>query len=250
MYDLIITPTEIKKETWVYDDKTEQGAYQYEKIDDLAVHLGSSIKFEGKITFERIFDLILENTDLYNLVFHAHMGGYAIEAFIKDYNKTSTNKTEDDIEFLEIYASGDSTANYDGTKDLSFNTDFHGWGKWDTETKVNNGPISIAFSSLSDYRKLELRLKENATFVVTPEKIAKLEDYLEYEGTFNYTWYDIVSSILYEISWHGAPDHRDEEINNLKDTVAEANEALDSGNMNYFKTMDDLDDLIAKGENE
>ena len=195
MFDLIITPTEIKREQWIYDDEIEEGAYQYDKVEDLAVHLGSTIKFEGKITFERIFDLILENTDLYNLVFHSQMGGYAIEAFIEDYNSKPTD-IDNSLEFLEIYASGDSTTYYDATKDLNFGVDFHGWGKWDDETKVQYGPISIGFSSLADYRRLELKLKKEATFGVTPKKVGSLDDYLKYEGDYSYTWYEIVSSIL------------------------------------------------------
>ncbi|MBC8302169.1 MAG: hypothetical protein H8E55_41185 [Pelagibacterales bacterium] len=223
MYDLIITPTEIKELTGVYDEGTEQERYTYDKVDDLAIHLGSSIKFEGKVTFERIFDLILENKDFYTLVFHSQMGGHDIADFIEDYNKTPES-IEDDVEFLEIYASGDSTTYHDSTKDLNFGVDFHGWGKWDPETKTNKGPISISFSSLSDCRKLELKLKENADFVVTPKSVAKLEDYLKYDGTFTYTWYDILSAILYDISWYGAPASRDIALENLTNLRKELNE--------------------------
>jgi len=247
MFDLIITPTEIKREQWVYDDEIEEGAYQYDKVEDLAVHLGSTIKFEGKITFERIFDLILENTDLYNLVFHSQMGGYAIEAFIEDYNSKPT-AIDDDLEFLEIYASGDSITYYDDTKDLSFGVDFHGWGKWSEETGMNNGPISIGFSSLADYRKLELKLKENAMFGVTPKKVTTADDCLKYEGGYSYSWYDIVSSILYEISWYGTPKSRDANLKDLKERVDEVNEAIESKDDSFFIPLNDIDDLIDKGE--
>lgn len=249
MFDLVISPDSIKRKRWDYNEETEEGKYVYEDVKDLAVHLGSYVEFEGKVTFERIFDLIIENKDLYNLVFHSQMGGYAIEAFIDDYNGAE-KEGPGELEFLEIYFSGDHTTYNDDSTDIHYNASFHGWGKWSEEYTPgsHHGPIGIGFSSIADYRKLELKLAEEAEFGIAPKIVNDKRDYISYKGKTAYTWYDIVGAILYEISWYGTPDKRNQSKDELKVRADEAKKAIESGDMSKFHPIDELFDDLDKDE--
>ena len=77
---------------------------------------------------------------------------------------------------------------------------------------------------------LELKLCKNATFGISPKDITKREDFITYKGETTYTWYDIVSSILHEISWYGTPSNRDIYLDELKDRVDGVDKDLKSGN--------------------
>ena len=54
---------------------------------DLAFHLNSPIEFGEGVTLERLFNIIIENKDLFNIIFSGHMGGYAIDYYINEFSK-------------------------------------------------------------------------------------------------------------------------------------------------------------------
>jgi hypothetical protein len=176
--------------------------------DNLPYYLYDIVKIGKNVTFERIFDLIIKHKNLFNVIFGwGAMHGHEIDSFIEEYNKESTST---DLDYLEVFFSTDYWDFKDkkSKKEIEFYSGLHGIKK-DEEFVY-----AIDFRPLNEIKKLPIKIKKNISFydwvkVNEPKKLL--------EGEIEMKLFDFIGAILYEITWNGTPENRDERFDDLKE---------------------------------
>lgn len=173
------------------------------EIDEelLPFYLNEEVTFDN-ITFERFFKLILKNSNIFDIVFYRSLGGLSVNAFEKDLN---SNQSLNDINIHHLVVSWAADL-YD--QDFAFYTDFS--GAPDNPMEIS---YSLEFTSLSAYKHLQLIISTDFVLYGKNPSVEILK------GKKNMTLYDAISAILYEISFFGDPNDRDDSANNLHEQI-------------------------------
>ena len=192
----------------------------------LPFYLSEDVSFDN-ITFERFFKLILRNTNVLDIVFYRSLGGLGINSFEKDFNSDQT-LNDMDIHHLEISWAADL---YE--EDFAFYTDFSGAPENPMEISY-----SLEFTSLSAYKHLPLHILNDFVLYGKNPSVEILK------GKKSMTLYDAINAILYEISFFGNPNDRDESSNNLQEQI----ESIENGTaqltrMTFDEMLQELDKL-------
>ncbi len=116
-------------------DKILYRGYEYKVNEipnnELGFHLNSPIEFGEDVTLERLINIIIENKELFNIIFSGHMGGYKIDYYIDEFNKVADEDNdwiEDNISHCEVYGVFDHMVYKTGDEDNSIYYGFHGKG--------------------------------------------------------------------------------------------------------------------------
>ena len=206
---------------------------------DLIPHLNDAFEIEEGSTFGQFMTHIFHHYQTYGMVFSSHLGHYPLGYWLEDFDKSPTERK--DMDYLEVRHSGVSL-NISGKKDSYLNDaeiydEFHGIGDWDEDSGADpgtKGGIAIEYTSLRELKNYPLKL--NTEFVVTNAQtfdvVCKMEKY--------FTVYDVISAILYEISWAGPPTNRDVQWKRIIADVKKSREELDKGNLEKFSTAEEM----------
>lgn len=216
--------------------------YKLQEIDntDLPYHLSCSIEFGEGVTLERLLNIVIENKDIFNIIFSSHMGGYLIDYYIDEFNKDADEDNEwvDEMSHCEVYGVFNHMVYKKGDEDNSIYYSFHGKGKKPDETSYG-----FMGSSLNNYKHLPIKVDKHIEFVkdtggrlhgknaVTfEEKFQKI-----HEGDFDITVFDFIGAILHEISFMGKPEDRKKEF----DKLDEISKRIDAGEEEVYEMLHD-----------
>jgi len=204
------------------DFNPECGKYIEKEVKFLLPHLNETVELSDDFTLGDLFSYIEKEKDIFDIVFSSHLGHYSLQSFVDEIKKPLEvnlkillNGPEDEIDYLEIQRCGEY---WDG--DIELYIDFHG-----INGKEDIG-YAIEFTPLNELKHLPLRLNED--FSVTEDKIpSRIVMYLArllrkigilrswhpffhicVKGKTNFTVYELISSVLYEISFVGSPEER------------------------------------------
>lgn len=215
----------IKKNDIIYYDYDNQE----NTVDPLEIskYLGCDVNIEKGVTFERIFNIIIQNSDIFNNVFYGATNGIFIEEFIEDF----ISDVQDENDFFSKVKSLEVERVYqhyrfdNGDEDEEYYYSFHGIGDIDDETGY-----SVGMSSLSNYKhipinlntKMEIRVDNGKEF----KNINEYGDKYELKHTLNIpiSLFNFIYAILYEITFNGAPENRDERHDQLMEQVNDIKE--------------------------
>lgn len=197
---------------------------------ELPFHLNDNVIIGDGVTFERIFNLIIENKELFNIIFTSHMGGYLVDQFIEEFSKDADEDNDwmKNMSHCEVYACFDHFKYDNDDEDNDIYYGFHGKGNDSDET--NYGFMG---SSLNNYKHLPIKIDNNIKFTIDTggkllgkNAISFEEKYKTvHSGNFPINLFQFIGAMLYEITWNGTPDERDERFNELK----EISDKIDSG---------------------
>jgi hypothetical protein len=207
----------IEKDKILYTDISNETQEIYPA--DIPAHLGDVVELGEFVTFSRVFDLIVDNSALFNTIFENDLGHYAIEQFLEEYNKpVSRIDTSFDLEAHIVC----QAHNYSEYRDFEYYVAFHGLGilEHDLESEEPYG-ISLSFSSLNELKTKYIRIN-NQVQIYTYSEEGSINQSPVYEGEIKL--YDFFAAILNEISFFGDPDSRDR----VSDEVLRNAEAVDS----------------------
>lgn len=195
-YSVIVRKGEIIVKHW----ETEIREYVEKKKTEqiLSDVLQCPIALE-ETTFEQFFQIIAREKDLYEKVFSAALGGHPLDPFIKECELPP--KESEDLDFVEVSWSSQI---FEG--ELEIWPSFDGWGDWpatypgpENDTDPKKGGIAIEFTALNEYKHLPFKLNAGADIysldVKGPDPVLK--------ATRQFTVYDVIKAILYEITWAG-----------------------------------------------
>jgi hypothetical protein len=225
-------------------------------VETLIPHLRDEVTLSDDYTLADLFKILESEVDNFNLIFGSHLGHYPLSDYIKDINKdVVVDNSEQGIDYLEVYwtcvcEDYEARGYKEWKKDINFNADFHGYGTWaDDEHSPYpdnfKGGIAIEFTPLAELKDIILKIRNKTKVILDDGTYHKnedgdLTDKVLFEGDRYFSVFDFISTILYEISYAGSPDIRDESLKDLISTHEEVKEKIDSGDTSCFKNFEEL----------
>lgn len=203
-------------------DKVVLLGYDEGKVIETAVNtltpfLGETVEIKDDFTLGDLLNLISKDCKFYEVVFSTQLGGSELQPFLDEAAQDSADDDDDGIEYLELYWGVD----YDDDYDIEISPGFHGWGKYNDkmskECGWDEGGFGIEFTPICNLKHYPLRL--NKDFVV--KRLTAEENETIVATTREYTLYDVIGGILFEISFCGLPKDRACKLAELDQLVAE-----------------------------
>lgn len=172
--------------------------------------MNDEVEIAENVTFGDFFTFLVKEKELVNIIFASSLYGVPFELLIKDFKRKDTFKDKEeveDIDYLEI------------TWDVSFednnliiSNDFLGVGLKNNDSSDDINSYSIDFTPINKLKDYKLKLNED--FEIRDfNKNDKGKLILKSKKKF--TLYDIIRAIFYELTWHGTPEMRDDEIESI-----------------------------------
>ena len=229
---------------WVFDEVKDHGSYQDFDVTDQAIRkLFEICELEQGVTLKDIFLLI--NTELE--LFDAVIGNWCKEIVTEGLNKPAkpydlTKYDPEQIEYLELKYAPEYSDNVDEGKHLyGFSRpDFGGVGvvlkndgDIDHFKKGERIPWGVSFIPTNELINIPVKLSD--TFEVYPSILnknyknnpsKKLQPEAKFKGP-EYTLGGIVYGIIWELSFHGGPNQRDNFYKDLKNQVEEIEKGVE-----------------------
>lgn len=172
--------------------------------------MNDHVEISKNVTFGDFFKLLIKEKQLINLIFGASMYGVSFDLLIKDFKRKSEQK-DDEIQYIEIYWYVDYDKN-----GLNIEPDFHGIAK-EEQNNFDETPIAFDFFPICELKNYPLRLNEN--LVIIDNDKWRDENRIILKTTKQYTLYEIIHCILYELTWYGTPEMRDKEGKAILDEI-------------------------------
>lgn len=177
------------------------------KIADVINMLGDEVELGIDATLKNLFDIIIFHKDFLNILFNKEMHGLLIDDFILDYESNFVSpfsKENFDMRFSwqsEVFE-------YDKEIEYMDYVAFEAFGKLNKEKDTENYPISIAFVRLCEIR--DRRIILDNTFELHDDESHENDIEAVFKANYRaFTLYELISSILYEITLYGKPEQRD-----------------------------------------
>jgi len=209
--------------------------------DEIVRFLSEEVELGESVTFERMFEIIIENKDKFNEIYHSCLGGYSLSPFINEIDDIPTEKTK--LHYLEIFWHSDKSEN-----DITIVSGLHGMG---VETS-DDGPYkkgdsiayAIEFTPLNNLKYLNVRL-DREVIMINYDRNNEDKRYQIELGNKSFTVFDLFYAILYEISWNGDPSGRENRLSELEESIELSEEQMKNGETH---TIDDLEDFFEEME--
>lgn len=202
---------------------TEYEKYVKKEVDFLHPYLNETVELSQDFTLGDLFKILEREKDFFDMVFSSHLGHFPLQLYIDDIKKPlsipSEEDDEDELCCLELKRFGELEP--DG--DLNVFIDFSGL------SNKTDWSYAIEFTPLNELKHLLLRL--NVDFKITEVKMPDdgKPHYCQthVEGKTVYSVYELISTVLYEISFAGGPEDRAVKICQIRGDIEELKEGLD-----------------------
>lgn len=230
--------------------KTEADSTKVEILEssDIVGFMDENVEFGEDLTFGDLFELIIFNKGFFNVLFNSSMGGYMVDDFILDY-ETKIKEEPGEEEYVvrlvwvcDIYEFNQKVEYYDYVA-------FEGFGKL-TKKDKEQYPIGIAFTNLNTLKDKKIVISNE--FEINSASEYDKETDLKPILKANYrpiTLYQVIHSILSEISFYGNPEQRDNYRKDLERESREidrwiSDEGRVSENFIEFEDFEGFDDEV------
>jgi hypothetical protein len=250
-----------KKSGIFYDNdiNPEHEDYIYEKVDSIIPHLTEVIEFDKNLTLRDFFMLLEPDEELIDIVFGSHLGHHPLGPYAeevkndcvpdgkKDMDYISCSWVADQFDYRMFYEKHKDDEHDEESisfrlgldlhepteedeNDISIYVDVHGWGPYDPSEddpydEDNPAPThtsyAIEFTPLN--RMAHLPIKLDTHFEMRDRNELGDEDPVA-EGHMQFSVFEAVGAILSEISFCGLPKDRDDQWQDIVDSVDEAKE--------------------------
>ena len=223
---------------------SECDEYVRKEVEFLYPYLEETVELSNDFIFEDLFKIIEKEVDIFDMIFSSCLGHYPLQLWIDEIKKPGSKK-DDEIDYLEIHRWGE----YWDWGDIDLSIGISGIGK-----KEDDPSYGVGFTPLNELKYLPLRLNED--FEISEMKIpsnsimhiARLlkkvgipvgkwdnpSPRVYVKGKVEFTVYELISSILNEISFYGDPTERDGKLAGLKEMVDESKKSIENGDLCNF----------------
>lgn len=205
----------------------EDGKETRKTVDVLATSLGIvsyltfPVSIDEGVTVEDIMNILVLHTESTDFVFDSSLGGHSFTKFWDEMQKDI--QQDPTLSWMEIAHESDPLSEEES--ELFSTTRMRGIGK-------NRELFSVEFSSVASYKKMEVKL--NTNYVITKTNSAE-EETVVLSCTKSFTLFDLIHSVLFEMSYYGDPISREE-------VLAEVMESLGVEKIEAFR-LKDRDDM-------
>jgi Putative addiction module component len=201
--------------------------------------LNERVRIAPKVLFVDLFNHLLREEEWLNILFYSYLRGHKLSDYLEDMNKKVLNGNKDEEALLYVQCTWHAEHD-DSSKEIDIYPNFSGVAK-----PINNkdkGIIAIGLTSLSAYKNLPLLLKEPFEILFYDKKQKKMK--CAYQSKRSFRVYDLLDSIIEEISFYGLPTRRDEFCQELDRRMEEVR----SGKANLISWKEVRKKLKSKGK--
>jgi hypothetical protein len=212
------------------EDKKSWESSESDVTDSAWCHLSDDIEFEEGITLKDLFSLIHKNIEIFEGIF----GNWIDEYTHVILNETPTEKEEEEqpIDYLRIYWDL-SIDDRDNELSIPAWPNFGGFGiASHDDNSYKKGDVirwGVGLSPMQNFADLPLKLEETVDVWYCDKKESK-----QYKS-YGYTLYQVIQSVIWEISFHGGPSQTSKFMDGLKQQI----ERIKSGEEKTYP-MEDL----------
>ena len=207
---------------------------------DVIKYLSDDVELGESLTFKRLFDIVADNVEKFNEIFHSSLGGYPLGPYLQEIENNPTELFNS--EYLELYWGCDQYED-----ELSIYPSLHGIS---TKEDISYAMDFVSLNNIKFYNiKLNKKVELFTYNVETKESSTQLL------GNKNFTLFDLYHGIFNEISFHGGPQDKKERLSELEESLNEAEEEMkmkeaeDDGLMSFeemLKKHDSQDKYLVK----
>ncbi len=206
--------------------------------DEIIGYLSEEVELGESVTFERMFEIIVDNKEKFNEIYRSCLGGYSLSPFINELDDIPTEKSE--LDCLEVFWYSDKSDN-----DITIVSGLHGKGVETSEDgPYKKGDIisyAIDFTPLNNLKYLRIYLNKEVIIMdydkTGDNSIVKL-------GNKSFTIFDLFYAILYEISWNGDPTGRKDRLSELEESIEMSEKDIENGKSLPMENLDDFFEQI------
>jgi hypothetical protein len=177
------------------------GRLERNEVTTIKNYLNCILHIEEGTTFETFFNIILKDKDFFSEVFKETMGGFDLNQFIKEWKNNLEIKNNHNISYLEVYRDINLKDNT-GIITLDVMNVFEGVVKKEGGEKER---LSLDFIPISSLKKIPLRINNDFNI---PGQI--IENVNMLTSVKEMTLFEVIESILYDITFYGDPKSRDQ----------------------------------------
>lgn len=191
------------KSKWIYNKELGEGSYVESDVTAIpALHLFNECKLEDGVTLRDLFLFVKRHIEFFDLI----VTNWCAEIVDEGLSSiSSTHEREKEIEYLEVYKL--LTIEENETDGMT-RADFHGVGYANEKDERINWGVSLSSSNVL----IDLPLKLNTTCEVY--KNHEIKPYLTLPN-IAFTLIEIIYGIIWELSFFGGPQERQEKKNEL-----------------------------------
>lgn len=207
----------LEKQIWEYNNVKKKGEYKYFKIKEksptVLFYLNKVIELENGFTVRDWFKLVINYPALQKL-------DYFIDSYLEEYKicpQSGCINSENKINVIALqkiikFENYEDNHNYDSCIFIDV------FGQ--TKDEIHYG---IDFLHLKNYLDMPMKLLQGITYRESYKKEEKKDLKTERNNyeiiNVYYTLFDLISSFIDEISFHGIPKEKDEKMNELKEII-------------------------------
>jgi len=202
-----------------FEDKKKMSLEIDHEVNRITTYMDHIVHIEDGVTVKDIFAHLGKDVEAIDLVFDASLGGYNFDEFLKE---AMLKPVKDD---LLAYAVFEHKCNVD-TDELEHEIRFAVMGKHpENDVMV---PYSVELSAINSYA--DLKVKIDTKFSITKIEVINDES-IElnlFESIKSMTLYEVISALLFEVSYYGTPTMRKKVFDEMK---AQVISRLESGEL-------------------
>lgn len=211
------------------------------KVHSFLPYLNEMMEVDEDVTFGDFFFHIMKQKGKYSSIFASHLGNFKLNAWEDEWHRIPENSFDgDDYEMTAVGLCwhGESW-NYEGEDEITITPEFHGMGI-DKKSRKEMG-FAIEFTPINKLKQYPFKLDTRLN-VYSLQKGSELL----LSGKKSFTVYEVVSTVLFEISFSGAPEQRDAHISEIIGQVEEQVEDVKSGQLKTTPVKEVFDKLRDK----
>jgi len=197
------------------------------EVSSFLPFIGELMEIEEGTTFETFFNHIMKDKEKYSEFFASQLGHHPLSAFGEEWQRPFEREDSDEMQYLEIYWQVD----YDSHDDQSLQEQpaLHGIG-----TSEKDGPLSysIELTPLNELKAYPLKL--NTAYKIEDRSLDYKRPKKIFEGNKSFKVYDVIAAVLYEITFYGTPEQRNQQLAELK----KRSEEIDRGEVELIPMED------------
>jgi len=197
-----------------YDHKKE-----IEEVNSVIPFLNEVIKIERKVTLGDIFNHIERDKELFDIVFSSHLGHNPIQLYIDDINKECPKDDEEDLYYIELKWFYEHSEYDKYESEINIFVDVSAIGDFEDkegfyeegEEKPKKTEYAIEFIQLRKMKNLPVKInKQLDIYKKNRSGPGKNNEDLVATGEKYFSVYDFFGELLYELSFVGPPEKRNE----------------------------------------
>ena len=197
------------------DDSGIETSFDILKTDNgIVSYLDQYVIIDEGVSVSQFLSILADVKEEINYVFDSSMNGYSLDTYLPELAEPSTN--DGSLIFTEIVHDVDMSPN----RVISELKYFRGVGPVPATGRLGN--FNLELLPVSFYKDLPIVLNHNYVVQRTEVVDGTQVTYIELQAQKGFTLFEVVYAILFEISYHGTPEARQQLLEQFLSVVEEA----------------------------